>query len=379
MGPIRLFLAFVVAIDHFRQLVLIPEKLDIPEYYKLGMNAGFAVMLFYVISGFLISLGLDKKYEANSRGIAAFYKSRFIRIFSLYWPMAIIALVALEPTRNLFVANLLVDKFTNLFLFGIDWRSAYLPADTQTHPTLFGLQQAWTLGAELTFYLVAPFLLRSNALAFGGLVASAAARAYCVHKVGFAEAWTYYFAPSTFLFFLTGHAARSISLWFRPLLSPVVGVALLSVCVIALLVPTYVGWDSPRFWIVVACFSLSLPGIFEGTSRSVAMNSLGNLSYPVYLTHFILLILLIDHGFIRWLVKKIGSGTEIVVMFLAIVIVAAVAAHQLLEKPLAGLMRTVRFRSARNVGVCRTGARAGVCDGGRAESICSTYQQRNQR
>ena len=64
MGAIRLFLAFVVVIDHVRELVLRPLGLDTGDYIKIGMNAGHAVMFFYVISGFLISYVLQDKYPA---------------------------------------------------------------------------------------------------------------------------------------------------------------------------------------------------------------------------------------------------------------------------------------------------------------------------
>jgi peptidoglycan/LPS O-acetylase OafA/YrhL len=53
--------------------------------------AGVAVECFYVISGFFISLVLNEKYTAPD-DIWAFYGKRFLRIFSLYWLFAIVAL-----------------------------------------------------------------------------------------------------------------------------------------------------------------------------------------------------------------------------------------------------------------------------------------------
>ena len=62
------------------------------DVVKFGFNAGYAVMFFYVISGFLITYTLTQNYRWDWPGIAAFYSNRFIRIFSLYWAMAILAL-----------------------------------------------------------------------------------------------------------------------------------------------------------------------------------------------------------------------------------------------------------------------------------------------
>ena len=87
MGAIRLFLAFVVAADHLRVLILRPSGIDLIEYAKLGFNAGYAVLFFYVISGFLISFVLAEKYANDRAGTLRFYESRFVRIFALYWPV----------------------------------------------------------------------------------------------------------------------------------------------------------------------------------------------------------------------------------------------------------------------------------------------------
>jgi peptidoglycan/LPS O-acetylase OafA/YrhL len=63
MGAIRLFLALVVVADHLTQFVLLPNHLHFSGYYKLGLSAPAAVLMFYVISGFLISTVLNAKYN----------------------------------------------------------------------------------------------------------------------------------------------------------------------------------------------------------------------------------------------------------------------------------------------------------------------------
>src|SRR5262245_44512780 len=56
MGAIRLALAWIVALDHFRVIALTPRSIGLDTLLpNLGLNGGIAVMLFYVISGFLIS------------------------------------------------------------------------------------------------------------------------------------------------------------------------------------------------------------------------------------------------------------------------------------------------------------------------------------
>jgi peptidoglycan/LPS O-acetylase OafA/YrhL len=95
VGAIRLFLALVVAFDHWRDLVITPagHALSVRQetIVKLGFNAGYAVLFFYVISGFLIAFTLRHNYDAGRAGALPFYRNRFVRIFSLYWPMIAIS------------------------------------------------------------------------------------------------------------------------------------------------------------------------------------------------------------------------------------------------------------------------------------------------
>src|SRR5258708_40202610 len=70
---------------HFSIYVLLPidrPAAEVANFLRLGFDAGHAVIFFYVISGFLISYALENKYRENTR---AFYQSRFMRIFPLYW------------------------------------------------------------------------------------------------------------------------------------------------------------------------------------------------------------------------------------------------------------------------------------------------------
>ena len=168
MGAIRLFLALVVAADHWRVVVLAPVGLstEMSDNYKLGFNAGYAVLFFYVISGFLITFTLTRNYEPGMAGVTNFYRKRFIRIFSLYWPLVLVAFLLFPWSWAAFAAAGVLQKLSALFLIGLDWqRAAGMP-----DPAILGLSQSWTLGAELIFYIAAPFLLRSWKAAIAVLV-----------------------------------------------------------------------------------------------------------------------------------------------------------------------------------------------------------------
>jgi peptidoglycan/LPS O-acetylase OafA/YrhL len=95
MGLVRLFLALVVAADHWRVIMLSPRSIGLENWYKLGFNAGYAVMFFYIVSGFLITYTLRRNYGQDISGTLAFYRNRGIRIYSLYWPMVALTFLVL--------------------------------------------------------------------------------------------------------------------------------------------------------------------------------------------------------------------------------------------------------------------------------------------
>jgi peptidoglycan/LPS O-acetylase OafA/YrhL len=284
MGLVRLFLALVVATDHWRVHTLAPRSIPIDGNYTLGFNAGYAVMFFYVISGFLITYTLTRNYDRSLAGTLKFYKKRFIRIFSLYWPLVLVAFLVVDIAWPGFLGAKPLDKAISLFLFGMDWRiwaanEFAFPVDVTSQ----GLAQAWTLGAELTFYLMAPLLLRSWKIGALLMVASLATRMAFVLALGtdLNAIWTYTFFPSTLCFFLFGHLVCLASQRWNILKMPLFGAALLACSIAAMTFGSYQGFDSPRFWASILCFTIALPAVFEATKKINWMNATGDLSYPV--------------------------------------------------------------------------------------------------
>jgi peptidoglycan/LPS O-acetylase OafA/YrhL len=82
-------------------------------------------MFFYVVSGFLITYTLTRNYDPDLRGTFKFYKNRFIRIFSLYWPLVVLTFLVFGWACDRFLSASLPDKLTGILLLGIDWRVAF--------------------------------------------------------------------------------------------------------------------------------------------------------------------------------------------------------------------------------------------------------------
>jgi peptidoglycan/LPS O-acetylase OafA/YrhL len=335
MGLIRLFLACVVAADHWRKAALEPHSLYLTDYFKLGFNSGYAVMFFYVISGFLITYALSHKY---GRDTGTFYKNRFIRIFALYWAVLILVLFLIPHERAAFLQADAWDRITAITLVGLDWNYFF-----GGEPAIDALGQAWTLSAELVFYAVAPWLMRSWKIGAALLAMS------FVLRVGFTDAglgiaWVYYFAPSTFGFFMLGHLACLASQRWPGLAAAPLGLVLLACSLLAMLLWPHGSFDSWRFWISVLFFAACLPGLFDATRNVRWMNFAGDLSYPVYLVH-IVTMLCFSQATVRVLLS--WSPYLSTVTVLAIVILAAIVVHLLLELPLGRLMHRIRISKSR--------------------------------
>jgi peptidoglycan/LPS O-acetylase OafA/YrhL len=348
MGLVRLFLAWVVAADHWRIHTLAPWSIPIDDHYKLGFNAGYAVMFFYVISGFLITYTLTRNYDRSLSGTLKFYKNRFIRIFSLYWPLVIVCFLVVDLAWRAFLGASPLDKAISLFLFGMDWRiwaanEFAFPVDV----TIQGLWQAWTLGAELTFYVMAPLLLRSWKIGALLMVASLATRLTLVLVLGtdLNAIWTYTFFPSTLCFFLFGHLVCLASQRWNILRMPLFGAVLLACSIAAMTFGSYRGFDSPRFWSSILCFTIALPGVFEATKKVNWMNATGDLSYPVYLVHMIVLLTvgpwLVSVSLPLDLLPRVEAGWVSIGVFLGVTTAAAAIVHRLLEVPIARAMHRI--------------------------------------
>jgi peptidoglycan/LPS O-acetylase OafA/YrhL len=292
MGLMRLLLAFGVLLAHMNQRILTPLGLFADFRLSISLAGGISVLFFYVVSGFLISFILDSKYPRGTKGKLAFYKSRFLRIYPLWVPVfffsALVVTQGADPTWSSQQGWL--PHIGALFLVGQDARlvfSHYPKQNWDVFPP--GSEVSWTLGAELLFYLMAPFVLRSLKRSAGLFALSAAIRAVALvmtqSDVDLNIVWTYFFFPSTLCFFLLGHFGRLISDRLR--LSPFFGYSALAGFIalsLALANPDRViTFNSFGIYAGLLLFALAIPTVFATTKDNKIFNFLGDLTYPLYL------------------------------------------------------------------------------------------------
>ena len=274
-----------------------------------------AVQLFYIISGFLISYVLTERKTYATVG--AFYLNRYLRLYPVYFVVAIAALVLnlfADPAffqlyRQIPTSAQALLIFGNSVLFGQDWvmfaavkaghlvpSSNFADSDVPLYDGLLA-PQAWTLGVELSFYLIAPFVLPRRKWIWGLLFASVLLRVYLIHiGLGAHDPWTYRFFPTEVALFLCGSLAHQVLLpVYERKLGDRAGAAAIVATLFVVAYSCAFSWLPGglqlRSLVLIACFVLLVPLTFMFQNRYSFDRKIGELSYPIYVCHMLVVSL----------------------------------------------------------------------------------------
>jgi peptidoglycan/LPS O-acetylase OafA/YrhL len=347
MGAIRILLALSVVVWH------------VPGAQHRLLNAAVAVLLFFVVSGFYMALVINEKYAPSGPGwIKRFYLARFLRLYPAYIAMCavMVAWFTYWPSPNAFTWRLPVPPAEQLLLalinIGIVGQDLYelvnhIGADRVRslfgasffNPAFMLVGQAWSLSSEIFFYALAPFVVRSPLRLVAVLAISLAIRFGLVSAGWTGGFWSYWFIPSTMCMFTLGSLSyfiyRRIAGWRwsvligRSALAFMIGwlVGLSLLYGIALPKGNVNSLDEPRFWIAYLTFAAVLPFVFCATKRVAVDRMIGDLSYPLYLVHGLVL------GFIyNWFLLPRGLSS-VLMLAIAISLAAALAMRVIVEIP----------------------------------------------
>lgn len=294
-------------------------------------DARQAVQVFYIISGFYMAMVLSSRYSRPRD----FYISRLLRIFPTYWVVlagTIIVSMGLgllhgnwlmltpylsHPSDHNGLLGVVLTALTNVTLIGQDWvmflshawgRPLQLTGDFARDVSPLWryllLPQCWSVGVELTFYAMVPLLnrLRSRWLILIAAL-SIASRLYAYWRLGLNhDPWTYRFFPfelGLFLFGMLGYRLYVKSAPYHPpqrfrcvsLRSYLVAAGLLMLTLYVLVGTVWNIGDvttqdlgplaSFPLWIVI------IPVLFFVFGNQKLDRMIGELSYPIYLVHFV--------------------------------------------------------------------------------------------
>jgi len=324
MGLLRFYLAICVIAQHCGGPFL-------PWQMQDGTQA---VRIFYIISGFYMAMVLSTRYSKPGR----FYLSRFLRIFPTYWIVlgatVVVSLVGglfynrwmlLRPYVNHpFSHNgtfgFILAAVLNFTLIGQDWimflkhdagQSIQFATTIQNDPSplywYLLIPQAWTIGVELAFYAIAPYLNRLSTKWLGAVTLAAfAARLISSQYLGLDRPpWNNRFFPLELGLFLFGMLAyrlyarfgshpafqRCQSTTWRSYVP--LSIAILIMMSAHIHAAQLLGhFLSPPIsgLLTYPPFTLVIPVLFLISKNNKFDRFIGEMSYPVYLMHFLILV-----------------------------------------------------------------------------------------
>ena len=317
MGLLRYLLAASVVIGH-----------SFGSAYNLNwvpLNGVKCVLLFFVISGFYMTLVLNEKY--NSKQLILFWENRALRL----WPSFIFAtiLMAIFAKPNLLITafketsfptflTIILSNFTMLGyeikdITGLNINNNLVLLNFSETPIshYFYLQPGWSLGLEIWFYILAPFVVKSF---FKTLIAFVLGLIFfiSIKIIGAVEIWAYRSFPPVMTFFMLGSLSYHLILILKKYTFVkyyyfVGNRIILPFTIILLIFPNVLDifiLEQHKFKFFILVFFIFMPSWFYFSKKLNFDNIIGSASYPLYVIHpFIIFIFNNYSGYSNYALK----------------------------------------------------------------------------
>ncbi len=316
-GTFRMLLALFVVLTH------------------LGINPGgfypgtMAVIGFYVISGYVISFLLLHRLQKIS--VRTFYFERIVRIypqFLLHLILAIIIIRVLDfespftknpVTVQTIVLNLSLIPLQAKAFFSYISEALYVPV-------------SWSLSLEVSFYLIAPLLIVRNWMPFFAILSFII---FMLGALGYLHTHTYTYATifGTLQFFIIGA-------WLQQKNYRLLTIWSIAMLILGCLVTLTSSWKPSHIQetfsgAFLCLFALVILRNFRDGPYQKIDDFCGNISYPIFLNHFIFI----------WIFQAFNISYDSFFGQLSLVslsLISAILAYIIIERPIAGFRRSLR-------------------------------------
>lgn len=319
MGLLRLLLALGVVRDH---------RAFFDAFFLV--KGGVAVIFFYVISGFYMTLVIRENYSKLGQGWQkTFLWNRALRLFPAYWAVLLFSIVAMAlwSTPTIYTAQLgmtgverALTILANTCIIGLDVLVSGASLHWHTGPggivpswQVFPVFVGWTVAVELTFYVCAAFFIVMNrrvalfAIALGlyfrvwFALINGKDLGISQNGIGYSNTpWGYHFFGVDLIFFMLGYIGYEMYVWLNDHLKRNPGfikslrwAATVLVAILIIEAWAFHGWEQiadyndRQIWAALPFFTALVPVLFILTKRSAWDNFIGQYSYPIYLCHVI--------------------------------------------------------------------------------------------
>lgn len=312
IGVFRLLLAISVVIFHFNGANICGFSM---------INGTVAIKSFFIISGFYMAFIINEKYKSSYR---LFITNRILRLYPAYFVVLFIIILMsiiyyytngygifltpyIQYWNILDISTKIVMAFTNLFIIGLDLfsflglnlqnGSLYYLGDMDLLLQEFVLiGQAWALSTELFFYAFAPLIVNKNYKILVVVILISFLSKFLLFNYGYIDyPWKYRSILSNLEFFLAG--ILSYKLYKKIGQNPPDKKVLYLVSGLVLIylftynaIPDYLLFGLKiKEWCFYALLAFSVPYMFINSKNSRTDRKIGELSYPVYLSHVMIL------------------------------------------------------------------------------------------
>jgi peptidoglycan/LPS O-acetylase OafA/YrhL len=345
---LRALAALLVVVDHSITSMIEIGSLDPRNTSFAWMLGGMGVKIFFVISGFIMTITTHDDFASPTAGKKFLWK-RLSRIAPLYWIITFIAAIKLAavgrmPHMGALVASLLFIPWPN--------------GTGELRPVLY---VGWTLNYEMFFYLL--FAAALHFRMFRGLAGLSVFLVILVVVNGVSHAngaatpdgsLLGFWGDSIVLYFVAGIAiglARlrldgSVARLHLGIHAALTG-ALLLVLSYAAYAFKYFSHDPASPWEVIACIgavAVCAAATDHSDGKRPFICSLGDASYSIYLTHAFLVGLTMRIW--AFIFAQRAPGLFVATMIVGCCILGMLT-YRLLEKPLLSMIRNLGIMRAR--------------------------------
>ncbi|MDP1817347.1 MAG: acyltransferase [Leadbetterella sp.] len=333
MGILRFLLAIAVVIAH-----------STPIFGITLVGGEIAVKTFFIISGFYMALVLSEKYIGTNNSYSLFITNRLLKLYPIYWVILLLSillsfvafyqngLAGSQKISSLVTAisngtmtipvfiwycfSTVFIVFQDFFIFiGLNSDGTFsfvkdFHLSKEVMMRFMFLPQSWTIALEISFYLIVPFLNKWKSWKLACLFLFSITVRYWLRKQGFySDPWSYRFFPSELMYFLVGiFSYRFYSNLKQSINKPF---QIFSVILAIVVTICYQFYNSKTSYILYPyIIAFLIPGIFHYLKNNKLDSTIGELSYPIYMSHITIMIMI--QKFKIPLIQSLGTTTALV-------------------------------------------------------------------
>lgn len=247
--------------------------------------------------------------------------------------MTILNILDSNTILTLILTNIFLIGQDIIMFTGIDSISGkiyllnnFAEASVKTYQFLL-LPQAWSISLELFFYAVAPFIVRKSIkVIILFILISISLRLFIYMIIGWNfDPWTYRFFPTELTLFLFGAVAFKIYDKYNKFKIKNYHFLLITLYLSLILFNQYLPEIFEiKKWFLYTLSIIIIPILFEITKNNKFDNFIGELSYPIYLVHMLVI------GLFSRFIPEIYKGEA----FVFISIIFAILLVKFIEEPI---------------------------------------------